>query len=416
MRYSYSDRSMTKVKHEFYVGNEGCGTAPLFANSARRGESGYSREVVLLLCLSLLAGMFIITGFVSRTYHKRIHTLADQWFAQGNRAFQAGDYATAVADFRNALVYSPANLQFQFYLAQGLGSSGNYNEAQAYLLNLLSASPGSGDINLALARIAARSGSTTDAMRYYNGAIYGVWDKDPIDMRWDVRFELCKYLLDRDATAEAQPELIALAQEVPPLDLDREKKAGTLLLRASLWDRALTEFRLVLASSRRDPDALAGAGRAEYGLGRYAEAVDYFERLPAKDRQAPEVAEPMSLALEIQAADPFIPRLSTREQVKRTLDALAHAQARIADCAHERGEALSSVPPATTLETLSATNEKMKNEWSERGLQAHPDRVEAAMTLVFEMEDAATQGCAEPQLKADKALVLIGKSRGGSSH
>lgn len=187
-----------------------------FAYHSKRGDWGYSREVVLLICLSLLVGMFIITGLVARAYHKRIHTLADQWFAQGTQAIQAGDATTASIDFRNALVYSPDNSVFQFHIAQALEASGNYAQAQSYLLNLLSESPGGGEINLALARIAVHSGAMTDAMRYYSGAIYGVWDQDPITMRWEVRYELCKYLLDQNSVIQAQPELIALAQEVPP--------------------------------------------------------------------------------------------------------------------------------------------------------------------------------------------------------
>jgi tetratricopeptide (TPR) repeat protein len=387
--------------------------ALFFANKARRGDSGYSREVVLLICLSLLVAMFIVTGVVTRAYHKRIHTLADHWFAEGEQSYQAGDTAAAVASFRNALVYSPDKPEFQFHLAQALDALGNYGEAQSYLLNLLAESPGSGDINLALARIAAHNGSITDAMRYYSSAIYGVWDKDPLATRWDVRFELCKYLLDQNATTEAQPELIALAQETPSGDREREKKAGALLLRANLWDRALAEFRLASASDRHDAEALAGAGRAAFGLGKYTEAIDYFERLPSKERENPDVAALVEDARAIQSADPFLAGLSNREKAKRTASALVQANSRALQCAQQRGQSLSSTTQATSLQRLYATNQKMKADWSAPNLESHPDRVDAAMSLVFQMEDAASQECGAPPPGSDNVLLLIGRSHGG---
>jgi tetratricopeptide (TPR) repeat protein len=225
-------RFVTRRKHHKHVAKGDADCVALSIDGTNRGECGYSREVVLLICLALLVGMFIVTGVVARAYHKKVHTLADQWFARGTQAYQAGDAATAAIDFRNALVYSPDNTVFQFHAAQALDASGKYSQAQSYLLNLLSESPGSGEVNLALARIAAHTGSKTDAMRYYSSAIHGVWDTDPLTMRWEVRYELCEYLLDQNDGTEAQPELIALAQEVPPGDGERAERADALLLLA----------------------------------------------------------------------------------------------------------------------------------------------------------------------------------------
>ena len=405
---------MGRKKHKARSLNEDGGRILSSRNATECVGSGYAREAVLLICLSLLAGMFIITGFVSRTYHKRIHTLADRWFAQGDIAYKSGNYATAIIDFHNALVYSPANTQFQFHLAQALASTGNYTQAQSYLLNLLTLSPGSGEINLALARIAARSNSMTDAMRYYNGAIYGVWSNNPLQMRWDARFELCKYLLDQNAEAQAQPELIALVQETPPGDIDREKKAGSLLLAAGLPDQALQEFHAALGVNRHDAEALAGAGNAEFESGKYSEAIDYLERLPSKIRETPEIEEALGTAREVQAADPFLSHLSNQDKAKRTTEALAQAEVRLTDCAHQRGEALSAAPTATTLQTLSGNYKKMKSDWSERSLEQHTDRIEVAMSLVFEIENAAAQECGAPQSSADNALLLIGRGHGGA--
>ena len=115
----------------------------------------YSREAVLFGCIVFLVLFVLFTAAVSRMYHKTIHVLADNWFDEGEASFQAGDIKSALTDYRNALVYSPDNAKFQFHLAQALAAAGRGDEGRSYLLNLLSESPGSGEVNLALARIAA---------------------------------------------------------------------------------------------------------------------------------------------------------------------------------------------------------------------------------------------------------------------
>src|SRR5580658_1300434 len=114
----------------------------------------YSRELVFLLCVLSLLILVVITAFLSRMYHKQVHQLADGWFAQGQHDMQVGNTTAALTDYRNALVYNPNNTRFQFSLATALAASGRGNEARGYLLNLLSDSPGKGEVNLELARIA----------------------------------------------------------------------------------------------------------------------------------------------------------------------------------------------------------------------------------------------------------------------
>src|SRR6202142_3877520 len=249
----------------------------------------FSRELVLLLCVLALLVLLAVSALFSRLYHKKVHTLADAMFAQGEADEQAarqmaGEAKTAqlklaLTDYRNALAYNPGNPLFQFHLAKALAAAGRDDEARSYLVNLLSEAPGSGEINLELARISARQRAWLDAVRYYHSAIYGVWNADPLVQRWNVRKELCQFLLDRGDAAGAQPEVLALAQEVPPGDIQRQKEAAALLLRTGLWTRALQDFQAILKQSRGDQDALEGAAIASYQLNKYAQALDYFDSL-----------------------------------------------------------------------------------------------------------------------------------------
>jgi tetratricopeptide (TPR) repeat protein len=376
--------------------------------TAKRMPGMYVRERVLLACVVLLIALFGFTAFIARQYRRTLHRYADDWFAKGNSSMQAGRNRVAINDFRNALVYKPEDPTFQFHLAQALASAGQEAESHAYLANLLSEDPGSGPINLTLARIAVREKNRSDAMRYYHNAIYGVWESDPLKQRWDVRRELCEYLLDQGDVQEAEPDLIALAQEVPPRDPASQRIAGNLLLRAGLWSRALLQFRAVLANDRRDPDALAGAGRAEFEVGYYADAVNYFNRLPRERRDSPAILPMLQTAQQAQTMNALRPALSASEQARRASKALSVATARILACAMQRGETLSTTAsPSGPLQQLYDTAQKNKQLWTARGLSQHSDQIAPVMSLAFQAEAAATKLCGEPQGAEDRALSLI---------
>lgn len=389
------------------------------ADSDETGTSvvpSFSRQRVLLLCIALLLVSFSITAIVARQYHRKIQALANHWFAEGERTFLSGNAAGALSDYRNALVYSPDNSVFQLHLAQALAAVGRVEEARSYLTDLLAESPGSGEINLELARIASREGDAEGALRYYHGAIYGVWEKDPINMRWRVRRELCDYLLARGATPQAVPEVIALTDETAPDDLERRKAAASLLFRAGVFNRGLTEYQSALSSDRRDTDALAGAGSAAFQLGQYALAIDYLNRLPREKRAEPATAKMLTTSEQVVAADPYRPGLSIAEKARRTANALAQADSRLMACAQQTGQSIASaMGPMTELQQLHAQRQKMKGDWSTLNLRRYPDRIEPAMSLVFQMEDAANQQCGTPTEDADYVLTLIARNRGGAA-
>src|SRR5437660_4837702 len=176
----------------------------------------HSRETILLLCVLGLVVAFGITGFAAQLYHGRRAELARSWFDRGNAELKAGRAAAALSDFRAALVYAQRELppdqrqEFEVAFVQALIANGNSDEARSYLLDMYERAPGNSRVNLELARMAAQTGEDADAKRYYNGAIYGVWDENPDNVlrsRMETRLELYRYLMDRREKAEAQSVL-----------------------------------------------------------------------------------------------------------------------------------------------------------------------------------------------------------------
>src|SRR5579862_5787021 len=138
-----------------------------------------SRETVLIACLLIVVVLFLVTGAVTRAYHEKLHALAGQWFAAAQKELNSGNAAEALVDLRDALAYEPEDPRIQFRLAQALTADGCDEEARSYLEGLLARSPSDAEVNLALARIASKGGNETDVLRYYHGAIYGVWQSNP---------------------------------------------------------------------------------------------------------------------------------------------------------------------------------------------------------------------------------------------
>lgn len=369
-----------------------------------------SREAVLLLCVLSLLLLFSFTAFVSRAYHKKIHVLADDWFASGEQSYRAGDFPAAMTDYQNSLVYAPNNSKFQFHLAQTFAAAGYSDRARPYLLALLSESPGSGEVNLQLARSATSDRTMTDALRYYQGAIYGEWPADATITRWQVRRELCDYLISKGAISQATPEVIDLEENTPGGDLASSKIVGQLLLRTEQWARAQILYRSLLSRDRNDEEALAGAGLAAFELGEFTDAVNDFNRLSPEGREQDGVAAAREMAHQVLAMSPFLAGLSAPVKAQRAADALSIAEARAESCARQAGESLLEAPPRTQLQIAYSTSQTMQGTWDLRDLEKFPDRVDAAMQTTFEVENAAANACGQPQ-GDNRALWLLGRSR-----
>ena len=91
---------------------------------------------------------------------------------------RAGRLDDAISALRTALAYLPDNFEYRLKLAEALAAAGHTRQAQAYLRALWDEEPGNGTVNLELARLAA-SADIADVLRFYHGAIYGVWQDNP---------------------------------------------------------------------------------------------------------------------------------------------------------------------------------------------------------------------------------------------
>lgn len=393
-----------------------------------------SRETVLSFSVLALIIFFLLTGVIVGKYHQKLQSLGIQWFEAGREQLNQNNPRAALADFRNSLVYNPDDARVEFQLAEALSAEGRDEEAQSYLLALLARAPSDAPVNLALARIAASIGSGTDALRYYHGAIYGIWPSNPESNRLNARLELCRFLVAENDAASADSELIALQSELPHRDsAPLHEQAGEMFLSARDPARALEEFRRVLASPHPPLGALRGAGLAAYQLKDYRTAERYLERAEKRNSRDIDVTSALDTTRLILEWNPEAPGLRDSERRERVRHDLAQAISRTEACAKSSGldlpgneagkplpsqqaesNAASSNAPATPSATLIAQYALAKNlqaRLTNRNLARHPDTLNVAIEAIFSLEAAATQKCGESAGGLDKALEVLGRNR-----
>lgn len=361
------------------------------------------REPLLLAGLVVvIAAFFSLTTFAAHAYHRKQEQFAVRWYRRGEDALKRSHPAEAVVDFRNALAYSRDNDLYRLRLAQALMADNRPQEARAHLLSLWEKEPGDGTLNLELARLAARWGDTRQAVRYYDAAIYGLWPDEPTAHRWQIRFEISEYLLQRNTiqdAKDAQAELVALAAELPPQDAAGQTRLGTLLLQAGLYARALAAFRNALNDQPNLMPALEGAGEAAFRMGEYQTARNYLLPIVAQKTKDEHSMELLNLSEMVLELDPSVHGLPSQERARRALRDFKLALARAQKCAPAPEAAAADKSLATLVQQARSVAP------SEKLLARNPDAIEKTMDLAFKLEKSAAQ-CGPP-LPEDKALGLL---------
>ncbi len=372
-----------------------------------------TREPVILVVLSLMAAVFFVAvSALSAKFHAQQEALGQKWFGRATGERAAGHLDRAISEFQAAELYSRDNFRYQLNLAQTLAAQGSTDQAYSYLLNLRERQPDDGTVNLELARVLAKKGDTSQAIRYYHNALYAVWANEPEEHRRAVRLELIDFLLANNAKTQAQSELIAMAANLPD-DANMHIRVGDLFLQAQDDEHALAQFREALRIDRRNPAALAGAGRAAYELSRYPAAKRYLQAAvaaKADDSASGELLKTVTLVLDM---DPYRRPISTSQKTRAVIAAFTTAGERLKTCHPAAFAGTRGTSGAVAEPSLDTRWKEMKPRVNQLRLRRNPDLADEAMDLVFTIEQETSTTCGAPAGK-DLALLLVSKLHEGN--
>jgi tetratricopeptide (TPR) repeat protein len=400
--------------------------------------------VTLFAVTALLA---VLTNYLYQSYSFHQVELANRWLQRGEQALRDGKPQAAIDALSSALAYSPSQRSTEIKLAEALASAGRIQEATVYFNALLESQQGSGLINLQLARLAARQGNTSQAIEDYQRAIYGNWEGDGYVRRRDVRFELINYLISHQMLDQARSELLVAAGNAPEDDISVQLEIARTMEKAQDPGDALHIYKAVLHRHPTLQEALDGAGRTAFELGRYLEAKRYLARAlesSSVDReQTAALAEDRDMLSEATRLLQLYPssRLSSRERNTRILTDRKLAMARLAECTQEKASAPAktsevasapapkggsnplqslasrfsrqtakptanqpAAPPADPLQALTARWQQPPAKLTLAHLEDDPELAQTQIQLIYDTELVTQQVCGTPA--GDDALLL----------
>jgi tetratricopeptide (TPR) repeat protein len=376
-------------------------------------------SVVFMTLLLITVALYGVTLFLFRSFESRREDMAREWAAKGETALQQGQAANAVSALRAALSYAPDEHAYQLLLAEALAASGRSEEANNYFLNLWTARPGDGFINLQLARLARQHQQTQEAVDYYRAAIYGDWQGDGIQRRRETRLELADYLEQVKNFGAARTELLVVAGNAPD-NAGLNLLIGDRLTAIGDTTDALTYYQRAVTDDPHNYLAFAKAGLTAYQLGDFETAHTLLSRAAHVHaaRGAPEV-DP-ALARQVAAAShnaerlmqlSMSPELPPAERARHIILAATIAQARLKACAAQATPP--GAPPAFPV--LTARWKLWDSNALRHQMPSNALAQDSMMHLVFDTELQTAAVCRAPNDEDNTLLLELAKHPPGEN-
>jgi Flp pilus assembly protein TadD len=417
------------------------------ADRIERRRLIFADTLSLVTLFAITALLAILTNYLYQSYASHQVSLAARWLQRGDQALRDNKPQAAIDALSSALAYAPNDRGTAIKLAEALASAGRIQEATVYFNALLESQQGNGLINLQLARLAARQGNEGQAIEDFQKAIYGNWEGDGYVRRREVRFELINYLIAHHLLDQARSELLVASGNAPADDISVQLEIARSMEQAQDPSDAFHLYRTILHHHPSLREALDGAGRTAFRLGRYLEAKHYLARaleLPATEADKVESAalrqsrDQLSEASRILALYPS-PGLKPTERDARILTARKLAMARLTTCVNAKAAApatpsaapapkvssnplqslasrfsrqpskpagnQASAPPAVDpLQGLVERWQKLPPKVSSAELAKDPELAETQIQLIYDTELVTQQVCGAPT--GDDALLL----------
>ena len=410
----------------------------------------FADSLSLVTLFAITALLAVLTNYLYQSYASHQVELANRWLVRGEQAMRDGKPQAAIDALSSALAFAPSDRNTEIKLAEALASAGRLQEAAVYFNALLESQQGSGLINLQLARLAARQDNVSQAIEDYQRAIYGNWEGDGYVRRRDVRFELSDYLIAHHLLDRARSELLVAAGNAPEDDISVQLGIARKMEQAQDPSDALHLYRTILHRHPSLREALDGAGRTAFQMGRYLEAKRYLARAlqgPGVDQEPKagleESRDRLSEATRLLLLYPSS-RLSLNERSVRILADRKLAMARLAQCTQDRSQApakdsaaasapapavasnplqslksrftghptaptpnqAAAPPPVDPLQALTARWKQLPAKLKLRELEEDSDLAQTQIQLIYDTELLTQQLCGAPAGDDDLLLKI----------
>ncbi|HEU0119888.1 MAG TPA: chloride channel protein [Bryobacteraceae bacterium] len=326
--------------------------------------AGRTLLIALAGALAVLLTGVSVFQYVSK---KSRQEQAQASYAEGVELARTGRLDEAIEALRRSVSVLRGDEQ-RLVLARTLIQAGRWEEAQAFLREVLAQQPSLGPANFWMGKVVREEGNPTAARDFYNRAIYGDWPAYSVSNKWEARWELSDTLETLQAHDGALAELTQIAAENKN-SREWQLRVAQRLYSLGRYERAAEVF---LSVGGED----AGLGRSLFGAGRYAEATAVLERAVAAAPQRNDLARELELANNVARMDPKAKGLRARERLTRARDLLSKAQNAAKRCGAE------AAAPGSG-KTVDELMEEAESVWHSRPSGCTASADEEALQLLF---------------------------------
>ena len=367
-----------------------------------------NREIFLLIALAVLAiGIFLFTKRMATKEQQLNARIAAVWYSEGERQLSSGQVERAIESFRKATTDVLGNRTYSLALANALAAGNHDAEAEQTLLRLRESDPENSEINLQLARLAAKNGQVDDSLHFYQHALYGRWTGSEVEERKrQVRLELIRFLLGHHEPNIALSELLILDSDLPP-SAAAHVEAARLFLAAGDSKHALKDYAEAVELDKNNVDALTGAGETAFHVGDYKQAQQYLAAAIELKPEAEKTRRLLTVDEMILSGDPLEAHLTKQERQERLLRGFEQARQRLEGCLSQSQGSQENVELAALKEQLAALGPKLRSKPPDSEL------TRSSLDLIYKIEQVASAHCGEGE-DLDQALLLIGQKHSGA--
>lgn len=260
---------------------------------------------------------FTVTAFLSSAYRRARVSQGHRHYDIGQSLASAGNLEGAAEEYRKALLFLPDEPEYRLSLAVVLVELGKLDEAESHLQELLEINPTDGLVNLMMARIAERRNKTSQAIDYFERAVYGYWPRDKLPQRHAARWELVGLLEKQNHPNAVIGELLQLYANAPD-DQAEKSKIGFMLLRYGATSDAVNVFRELVRDHANYVEGHHGLGEAYLDSRDYIAARREFQRAAHLDPNDRDNLNLLALSNSIIELDPDLPRLNAAARFHRS--------------------------------------------------------------------------------------------------
>lgn len=372
------------------------------------------REVVLFFVLCGIAVvMFVVTRNMAEWSRRTETEAARGWYTRGQALVAEGNLPAGIAALRRAATIDRRRVEYVLALVRALTAAGPNQEAWQLLLKLREAEPEHTEINYRMAGLAAGRGEYTEAVRYYNHALFGLDaatsgprdgtpDEAPIVSRATILAELATLQLTEGDTDDGLSTLSTLARLATGDPADRVL-LGQLFAKAGDSRQALASFNAAIARDGTRVDARLGAADAAFSLGQFAEAERQLVAAGRAGADAHALAPRLALVRQVVERDPLAPGLGMTERVRRLTGGLDWVAARFDRCDAEPGRTL----PQANRRLAEALRKRPRQELRDT------DVLVEGVTLIGRTVGEVVTLCG-PAAVTDEAWSTIARVRGAA--